>query len=143
MAIENNDLMVLQKAAGGEPRKATFTALLNDVVLPGVPTELDDLSDVDTSTDVPTDGQILVYDTDKWVPGDATVAATPDLQAVTDVGASTNKGIVALSFSASSSVHGNTEVTTGSGANEIRLNGTTGEIDGGANAYIDCGEYAT
>ena len=143
MAIENNDLMVLQKAGGGEPRKATFSALLNDVVLPGVPTELDDLSDVDTSTDEPTDGQILVYDTDKWVPGDPTVAATPGLQAVTDVGATTDKGIIALSFQAGSNVQANTEVTAGSGANQIQLNGTSGQIGGGADVYIDCGEYAT
>ena len=68
MAIENNDLFVLQKSGGGELRKATVAALLSDVVSPTVPDEISDLSDVDT-TGV-TDGQYLVYDTDTWVAQD-------------------------------------------------------------------------
>ena len=68
MAIENNDLMVLQKAGGGEPRKATFGALLNNFILPEVPTELSDLDDINTGGVA--DGQMLVYDTDTWVPQD-------------------------------------------------------------------------
>ena len=49
MAIENNDLFVLQKSGGGELRKATVAALLSDVVTPAVPDEISDLSDVDTA----------------------------------------------------------------------------------------------
>jgi len=68
MAIENNDLFVLQKSGGGELRKASVAALLADVVTPVVPEEISDLNDVDTSG--VTDGQILVYDTDTWVSQD-------------------------------------------------------------------------
>ena len=68
MAIENNDLLVLQKNGGGELRKATVAALLSEVVTPAVPDEISDLSDVDT-TGV-TNGQYLVYDTDTWVAQD-------------------------------------------------------------------------
>ena len=68
MAIENNDLLVLQKNGGGELRKATVAALLSEVVTPTVPDEISDLSDVDT-TGV-TNGQCLVYSTDTWVPQD-------------------------------------------------------------------------
>ena len=73
MAIENNDLFVLQKSGGGELRKATVAALLSDVVTPAVPDEISDLSDVNT-TGV-TDGQMLVYSTDTWVPQDIPAAA--------------------------------------------------------------------
>jgi len=71
MAIENNDLFVLQKNGGGELRKASVAALLSEVVtpvLPEVPDEISDLSDVDTSG--VTSGQMLVYTTDTWVPQD-------------------------------------------------------------------------
>ena len=68
MAIENNDLFVLQKSGGGELRKATVGAVLAQVVTPVVPEEISDLNDVDTSG--VTDGQILVYDTDTWVSQD-------------------------------------------------------------------------
>ena len=68
MAVENNDLLVLQKNGGGELRKATVAALLSNVVPPTGVEELNDLNDVDTTS--VTDGQILVYDTDTWVTQD-------------------------------------------------------------------------
>ena len=69
MAIESNDLMVLQKAGGGELRKATISALLGQVPAPPAPpTELNDLDDINTSGVA--DGQMLVYNTDTWVPQD-------------------------------------------------------------------------
>ena len=68
MAIENADLLVLRQNATGEIRKATVGALLNQVVIPTVPDEISDLNDVDTSG--VTDGQMLVYSTDTWVPQD-------------------------------------------------------------------------
>lgn len=37
MAIENNDLFVLQKNGGGELRKASVAALLSEVVTPVLP----------------------------------------------------------------------------------------------------------
>ena len=71
MAIENNDLFVLQKSGGGELRKASVAALLADVVtpvLPDVPEELADLSDV--SDTAPADGQVLKWDGTEWAPAD-------------------------------------------------------------------------
>jgi len=68
MAIENNDLFVLQKSGGNELRKASVGAVLAQVVTPVVPKEISDLNDVNTSG--VTDGQILVYDTDTWVSQD-------------------------------------------------------------------------
>ena len=49
MAIENDDLLVLQKNGGGTLRKASIGALLSQVITPTVPEELSDLSDVDTA----------------------------------------------------------------------------------------------
>ena len=71
MAIENNDLFVLQKSGGGELRKATVAALLADVVtpvLPDVPEELSDLNDV--SDTEPTNGQVLKWSGTEWEPAD-------------------------------------------------------------------------
>ena len=71
MAIENNDLFVLQKSGGGELRKATVAALLADVVtpvLPDVPEELSDLSDVSDAD--PASGQVLKWDGSEWSPAD-------------------------------------------------------------------------
>ena len=49
MAIENNDLFVLQKSGGGELRKASVAALLAEVVEPIIP-------DVSTLDEVTTAG---------------------------------------------------------------------------------------
>ena len=69
MAIENNDLFVLQKAGGGELRKASVSALLADVVTPVVPEELADLNDVDDAT--PTAGDVLQWSGTEWAPSDS------------------------------------------------------------------------
>ena len=72
MAIENNDLFVLQKSGGGELRKASVAALLADAVtpiIPDVPEKLADLDDV--SDDTPNDGDILQWDTDTWKPSNS------------------------------------------------------------------------
>lgn len=66
MAIESNDLFVLQKA-GGELRKASVNALLADVVTPVVPEKIGDLSDVDDAT--PTEGDVLYWNGTNWQPG--------------------------------------------------------------------------
>ena len=72
MAIENDDLFVLQKNGGGELRKASVSALLSEVVtpaLPDVPEKISDLSDV--SDTAPAADQVLKWDgVDSWVPGD-------------------------------------------------------------------------
>ena len=66
MAIENNDLFVLQKSGGGELRKASVAALLADVVTPVVPEELADLNDV--SDTAPADGEVLAWNGTEWAP---------------------------------------------------------------------------
>ena len=71
MAIESNDLFVLQKNGGGELRKATVAALLADAVapiIPDIPEEISDLTDV--SDTVPTNGQVLQWDGSEWSPAD-------------------------------------------------------------------------
>ena len=71
MAIENSDYLVLQKGIAGELRKASVQALLEA----SPDKSINDLTDVDTSA--VTDGQMLVYTTDTWVPQD--IPAGPDL----------------------------------------------------------------
>lgn len=65
MAIESNDFLVLQKGIRGELRKASVQALLEST---SADKSLNDLTDVDTSS--VTNGQMLVYVTDEWVPQD-------------------------------------------------------------------------
>ena len=64
MAIENSDILVLQKGIAGELRKASVQALLEA----SPDKSINDLTDVDTTGVV--DGQMLVYSTDEWVPQD-------------------------------------------------------------------------
>ena len=68
MAIQNEDLFVLQKGGGGELRKASVSALLAVGVAPVVPEELADLRDV--SETVPSSGQVLKWDGSEWAPAD-------------------------------------------------------------------------
>jgi hypothetical protein len=88
MAIQNDDLVVLQQTSSGTLRKATVAALLSGAI-----------------TDV------------------------PSLQEVTNVGNSTTTDITAGSLIA------------GTGDTEIKLDGATGEVGGGADAFIDGGIY--
>ena len=72
MAVENEDLFVLQKSGGGELRKASVAALLADAVtpilpvVPDVPEKIGDLDDV--SDVVPNNDQILRWNGGQWVP---------------------------------------------------------------------------
>jgi len=71
MAIESNDLFVLQKSGGGELRKATVAALLTDAVtpiIPDIPEQISDLNDV--SDAAPTNGQVLKWGGSEWAPAD-------------------------------------------------------------------------
>ena len=45
-------------------------------------------------------------------------------------------------INSSGNIKGNASVSTGSGVTLITLDGTTGEISGGANVFIDCGTYS-
>jgi hypothetical protein len=104
MAIENNDLVVLQQNSSGSLRKATVAALLNN-------------------------------------------ATTPNLQAVTTAGNTTNDSITASAFTSTTDINADGDIkaegdlTAGSGDSQVLLNGTTGEIGGGADVFIDCGIY--
>lgn len=51
----------------------------------GGATDIDDLTDVDTSTVAPTDGQLLIYDNaaSKWKPGDVSVDDLSDVDTST------------------------------------------------------------
>ena len=71
MAIENDDLLVLQKNTGGELRKATIGALLAEVTYPEIPDVISDLSDVSDTT--PANGQVLKWDGLEWAPADDAV----------------------------------------------------------------------
>ena len=71
MAIENNDLFVLQKGGGGELRKATVAALLNEAVTPIIPDVPEKISDLDDVSDAaPGNGQVLKWDGAEWSPAD-------------------------------------------------------------------------
>lgn len=48
----------------------------------GGATTLDDLTDVDTTTVAPTEGQSLVYRSGRWVPGEPSAAPSTDVQGV-------------------------------------------------------------
>ena len=98
MAIENNDLVVLQQNSSGSLRKATVAALLNN-------------------------------------------ATTPSLQSVTTVGNTTNESITASAFTSTTDINADGDITAGSGDSQVLLNGTTGEIGGGVDVFIDCGVY--
>lgn len=90
MAIENNDLFVLQKSGGGELRKASVAALLAEVVTPVVPEELSDLSDVSDTT--PTDTQVLKWNGSEWAPADEQKPGTDGSFVVVE-----NSGVVSYS----------------------------------------------
>lgn len=71
MAIENDDLLVLQKNTGGELRKATIGALLAEVTHPDIPNVISDLSDV--SDTVAGNGQVLAWNGTEWAPANETI----------------------------------------------------------------------
>jgi hypothetical protein len=68
MAIENNDLFVVQKGTSGDLRKASVATLLSDVISPALPEVISDLNDV--SDNAPSNGQVLKWNGVEWVPAD-------------------------------------------------------------------------
>ena len=71
MAIQNEDLFVLQKGGGGELRKASVSALLAEVVTPALPDVPEKLADLDDVSDTaPGNGQVLKWDGAEWAPAD-------------------------------------------------------------------------
>ena len=148
MAIENNDLLVLQKNGGGELRKATVSALLASVV-----TSTPNLDEVTTEGGT-TDNDISVgkvTTTEIDCAGEASI--TGDITGSSDLiigqAITANDAITGGSLSSAGNIGGSGDLTmggsiyTGGGDTQIELNGTTGEITGGASVFIDGGEYAT
>ena len=75
---------------------------------------------------------------------------TPNLQQVTDIGATTTADVtvndlttndITANIVSAASVASTGNITAGTGDNQILLTAATGEITGGANVFIDCGEY--
>ena len=87
-AIPFNDLsdVVLTSPASGEILSFTGANWVNSPAasLPGVPTVLDDLTDVDTTTAAPSLSDVLTFDGSLWVPLPSPSAPT-SLNALTDV----------------------------------------------------------
>lgn len=126
MAIEDADLLVLRQNSSGQIRKATVAALLAKAG-PGATPTLDQVT---------TEGSTTVNDisvgklTSTSAEVNGTIAATGDIGTTTSITAGT-------------SITATEDITAGVGDNQIILTSTTGEITGGANVFIDGGEYAT
>ena len=139
MAIQNEDLLVLQKGGGGELRKASVAALLAEVAIPDTPT-LDEVTTAgnnsETAITIGPDG-------------------APTLELKADGGITAKSLDVDNAVTAGTSITAASEVTSGTiitagmkvhagsdGASvRITLDGLTGEIGGGADVYIDGGTY--
>ncbi len=88
-AIPFNDLsdVVLSSPVNGEILSFNGANWVNSpaATLPSVPTILDDLTDVDTTTNAPNTGDHLEFDGSLWVPAAPTVGGSTNLNALTDV----------------------------------------------------------
>jgi len=83
----------------GGGQNAWRNAALSDLL--DIPSSIDDLSDVDTTTTAPTNGQALVWDGSNFVPGD--VAASLAMNDLTDVSTSSITDGQVLIYQSSSS----------------------------------------
>jgi len=120
MAIEDADLLVLRQNSSGQIRKATVAALLAKAGPGATPT----LDQVTTEGSTTTNDISVGKLTSTSAEVNGTIAATGDIGTTTNITATEN-------------------ITAGVGDNQIILTSTTGEITGGANVFIDGGEYAT
>jgi len=112
MALENADLLVVQKAGGGELRKTTVQQLLADIDVDGgaevIISELAPTIDADIENGTlwwnTEDGNLyILYEDDdsrQWVPATAASGSgsTGNLQEVTDAGAVTTNRITAAGY---------------------------------------------
>ena len=152
MAIENNDLFVLQKSGGGELRKATVAALIASLPKSDAPT-LDEVTTAgnnsETAITIGPDGSpTLELKADGGITGKSlavanAVTAKTSISADGPITAGTTI-TAGMSILASDTIQAINKAHIGADAQpvQITLDGTTGEIGGGANVYIDGGEYA-
>lgn len=140
MAIENNDLFVLQKGGGGELRKATVAALIASLPKSDVPT-LDEVTTAGNNSETaitigPAGSPTIELSEGGNITAESSVTADV-LLGNTNI---TSGG----SILASDSIQAINKVHVGADAQpvQITLDGTTGEIGGGTSVYIDGGEYA-
>ena len=151
MAIENNDLFVLQKSGGGALRKATVGALIAS--LPTNAPTLDEVTTAgnnsETAITIGPDGfPTLELKEDGGITGksldvDNAVTAGTSISATTSITAGSTI-TAGMSILASDSIQAINKAHIGADAQpvQITLDGTTGEIGGGTSVYIDGGEYA-
>ena len=140
MAIENEDLLVLQKGGGGDLRKASVAALLAQVAIPDTPT----LDEVTTAGNNSETGITIGPD------GTPTIELNEGGNIVADGSVTAdfligNTNITSGgSIVASDSIQAINKIHAGAGDSpvQITLDGTTGEIGGGEDAFIDGGTYA-
>ena len=124
MAIDTSDYLAVYQIASGEVRKATVGALLaqggagilwkedGDAVTPKAP---------GADLKIEGDGSFVNID------ASSTISAIQ---------------VNSTNINASGTITANSSVNAGTGDNIITLDGGTGEIGGGANAFIDGGEYS-
>jgi len=143
MAIETGDLLVLQKSGGGELRKATVQALLSAVPSVDTPT----LDEVTTSGNNSTNNILVGSEVDTKIALNATsgdIDADGDITAdgtiTGNIVAATAAVTAGTTVAAVNSVSAGTEVFAGAvGTTQIKLDGATGEVGGGADVFIDGG----
>ena len=153
MAIENNDLFVLQKGGGGELRKATVAALIASLPKSDAPT-LDEVTTAGNNSETaitigPDSSPTIELKEDGGITGksldvDNAVTAGTSISAATSITAGSTI-TAGMSILASDSIQAINKAHIGADAQpvQITLDGTTGEIGGAASVYIDGGEYAT
>ena len=132
MAIEDADLLVLRQNSSGQIRKATVAALLAKVG----PTDTPTLDEVTTEGATTANDISVGKLTSTSAEVNGTIAATGAIGTTASISADT-------SITAGTSISATENITAGVGDNQIILTSTTGEITGGANVFIDGGEYAS
>jgi len=94
---------------------------------------MDDLSDADTTTNPPTDGQVLTWDnaSGNWVPEDASGGGASALGDLTDVDTTTTppvagQALIYKAFSNGIALEYDSDLSTNSGTGSVTLGGTVG-----------------
>ena len=134
MAIENNDLFVLQKAGGGELRKASVAALLAEVVEPIIPDAgTQDLQDVTDEGNGTTNGISLGGN---LVVGEPIFGGAPS----TNVGveADADKGALHIRSANNNAIASFEIISAGSQLSHLKILGS-GDLKIGDNVSIDSG----
>ncbi len=121
---------VLTSDASGNATWQTFA---------GSVTKIDDLSDVDTSTNTPANGQVLSWDGTNWIPANVSTTSTGSINLHSDVDTSTNtpaNGQV-LSWNGTNWVPANDANTTYTAGIGLNLTGTTFSLNSGIDNLTD------